>query len=458
VAKDGSVPQPLTTVLPMGKNNKARRAAKAKARAHRRPDATREHTAPRGDSDRRVDVDDLVYRAARQLALGTFPYRVREIAVLAEAPPARVHRALDGELGRVIVALWDAGWQPAELARHAKRTGPGVVEELVRHAVAADHARRAPDTLDPRWADQLERLGLPADIGDAGRWWPTWVQRHGTRTAAITCALECVAMLRTLPQLEVLIPPPGAGPAVRTTAAAADVSGVDRVMLDKVRALLTKAESTTYEAEAAVFTAKAHELMTRHAIDAAMLAAGDQSHRGTDAPTMIRVAIDDPYADAKSLLLQVIAQANRCRSIFMTRVSMSTVIGYRADLDATELLYTSLLLQAQRTLAEVGRGAAAGARTRSQSFRSAFLLAYVHRVGERLAEVTDRLTAEADTASSGSLLPVLRSRELAIDEHVRDRYGDLSARPVRGGHDALGWATGTEAGNTADLGHRRLAG
>ena len=42
-------------------------------------------------------------------------------------------------------------------------------------------------------------------------------------------------------------------------------------VLARIRQLLAKAESTTFEAEALAFTAKAQELMTRHAIDAALV-------------------------------------------------------------------------------------------------------------------------------------------------------------------------------------------
>ncbi len=450
----------------MGKNNRARRAAKAKARHQQRSprhDAPRDrahhHTDP--PAAERLDVDALVFHAARALALGAHPSTVREIRALIAAPATLVHRAIEGELGRAITALWTRGWQPIELVRHARRTGAAATEDLVRSAIAADHARRSPDTLDRRWADQIEQLGLAAQLlADEARWVAGWAGRHHpVPERGIVAGLEAVAMLHRLPPLDVLIPPPGtgAGESSRPTGWRAGTDSVDRAVLDKVRALLTKAESTTFDAEAAAFTAKAHELMTRHAIDSAMLAAAGARGQSADTPTTIRVAIDDPYADAKSLLLQVIAQANRCRSIFYNDLSLSTVVGYPADLDATELLYTSLLLQAQSALAEAGRNAAAGARTRSRSFRSAFLLAYVNRIGQRLSEVTDRLTAEAEASSGGSLLPVLRSRAVAIDDHVRERFGDLTSRPVRGGHDPLGWATGTQAGDTADLAHGRLA-
>lgn len=454
-----AVSHPLGTFRRMGKNNRARRAAKAKARQQQR---SSRHDAPRDRAHHEPDIDELVELAVHQLARGVGLYSVNEVRRLREAPEPSVHRAIEGSLARAVVALWASGWQPREVVRHARRTGGAATDELVRAAIAADHARRAPHTLHPQWAAQIEQLALPADVlGGATGWVAGWMHRHADddRPAVIT-ALEAIALLRCVPRLDELIPPPGASGAARAATPGADIDGVDRAVLDKVRALLTKAESTTFDAEAAAFTAKAHELMTRHAIDSAMLAAAGAAGHDRSAPTTIRLAIDDPYADAKSLLLEVIARANRCRSIFHLNLSMSSVIGYPADVNATELLYTSLLLQAQSALADAGRNAAAGARTRSRSFRSAFLVAYVHRIGQRLTDVTERLTAEAAASSGGSLLPVLHSREAAIDDHVREHFGRLVSRPIRGGHDPVGWARGFEAGDTADLAditHGRLA-
>jgi hypothetical protein len=42
---------------------------------------------------------------------------------------------------------------------------------------------------------------------------------------------------------------------------------LDQRMLDRVRALLAKAESTDFPQEADAFTARAQELMARHRID-----------------------------------------------------------------------------------------------------------------------------------------------------------------------------------------------
>ena len=118
-------------------------------------------------------------------------------------------------------------------------------------------------------------------------------------------------------------------------------------MLVRIRALLAKAESTPFPFEADAFTLKAYELMARHSIDRTMLAARDTR---SDAPVTVRVAIDNPYVDAKSLLLQMVAQHCGTRAVRHPSYGFSSVVGFRADVIATEILFTSLLHQSDAEL------------------------------------------------------------------------------------------------------------
>ena len=241
--------------------------------------------------------------------------------------------------------------------------------------------------------------------------------------------------------LDELIPPPGGPvrPAVRP-APSTDP------MLKKVRALLAKAESTEFEAEAEALTAKAQELMTLHAIDHALLHPEDADH----APGVIRLPIDAPYADAKSWLLQVVAEASRCRAVFHPSVALSTVVGEPTDLAAVELLFTSLLVQAQHAMTSAARTAPAGSRTRSSGYRSSFLLSFTDRIGERLREINAAVFAASD-ADSSAYLPVLARQVEAVEAFMEERFPNIHAGGVRGGYDAAGWAGGRQAGDNARL-------
>ena len=319
---------------------------------------------------------------------------------------------------------------------------------VIAAAICAHHVHAPSEPTDPRWKRQLESvasIAVSGTDGAAGGWFGTWSESAALEPETeMMDTFAVLATLRSLPAIEQLIPPPGSrGAAARTTN---ELSEADHRLLERVRNLLDKAESTEFEAEAEALTAKAHELITRHAIDAALLAES-AGPTDDDQPMSVRIDIDEPYADAKSLLLQVVAEANRCRTVFHTGLAFSSVLGFPADVATTELLFTSLLVQAQTALAAAGHSAPPGARTRSRSYRSAFLVAYSNRIGQRLMEINDHLTADG----VGAALPVLRSREAAIDDLLTLRYPGVQASAVRGGHDTAGWVGGRVAADQAQL-------
>lgn len=367
-----------------------------------------------------------------------------------------IDRALERSLLDQVDALWQGGWQPAELIRQVRRgsaTAPAA--RLVAHAIATDHAARRADTLDARWVTQVEGLDLPPADGRPG-WVQRWIAAEGLdRMGALEAATGALANVLALPVIEVLLPPPSqhqqgdrGGHRPRVVVPPPTAGAQADPVLERVRNLLAKAESSTFEAEATAFTAKAQELMTRHAIDAALLhGTGDHQEQ----TVTVRVPIDNPYVNAKSLLLQIVAQHGRCRSVLLSSLALSTVIGFPDDVAAVELLFTSLLLQAQRALNDAARTAPPGTRTRSQSYRSAFLVAYAQRIDDRLGEINAAVYADVQAHQGGSFLPALRSRAEQIDAEVSERFGKLATSTVRGGYDAAGWAHGRHAADQARL-------
>jgi hypothetical protein len=71
--------------------------------------------------------------------------------------------------------------------------------------------------------------------------------------------------------------------------------------------------------------------------------------------------IDSPYAGAKALLVQAVATANRCRTVWTEHLGFVTVVGSETDLNLVELLTTSLLVQANRAMLAAGARLAAAA-------------------------------------------------------------------------------------------------
>jgi hypothetical protein len=222
----------------------------------------------------------------------------------------------------------------------------------------------------------------------------------------------------------------------------------DPGVLHKVRSLLAKAESTTFPDEADALTAKAQELMDRHAIDRAVLAASAPGHHGL--PEGRDLTIEVPYASEKFHLLSEVAAANRCKAVYAPWAGTATVVGFPEDQETVELLYTSLLVQATSAMLA---GADHAAR-RTRRYRHAFLVAFAARIGERLRAADEAVTAEADRDHGGAVLPVLASRAEAVDDELARRFPHVRQRQVSVS-DPAGWHAGTAAAERARLGSER---
>jgi hypothetical protein len=497
--------------LGVGKASRQRRQQKEKERQQRR--GATGSAAPGaafgfgpGAGARRVPVDRerasiVVAEAVTAVCGGHQDAYAKALTELAsERTPAWTRAVSRGlvELLRMSVArAWRAGWQPAELTRHAGRE---LSQEHV--SVAADmiigEMREYPAvTVDQRWAAQVAAVrasSVTATAGgatgsvtaDNGSWWGNegdylgaWQQRSGAAGGlrdAVATAIELLHLFQHLPVLEQLLPLPGtARVATAERAASAGTAApagpaasggqADERMLSRIRALLAKAEATEYAEEAEALSARAQELMAKYSIDQALLAA--ESGR-KDAPAGRRIAVDNPYEAPKTSLLQAVATANRCRVVWSKEVGLATVVGFEADLDAVELLFTSLLVQASAAMLHAGSRQDAYGRSRTRAFRQSFLVSYAIRIGERLSQAAEHATREAaaeqDAAAAGqpagavagaggtALVPFLAARRQAVDDAVDEMFGDSlrRGRSVRA-TDAEGWASGRAAADLASL-------
>lgn len=342
-----------------------------------------------------------------------------------------------------VASAWSQGWQPAEVVHHVTQRSGRAAGRLVDLAIVADHDRRPGQVVDPRWRAQVDRLDARTESTRLD-WMRRWRRREGMdRRQCYDTVGDCWRVLARLPRIPVLVPPPGHDASSVEFAAPASADAADPV-LDRIRKLLAKAESTPFPAEAEALTAKAQQLMARHAVDRAQV-----EHPGGDGPRMIRILLDPPYAAAKAVLLGAVADANRCRAIELRGLDLSVVIGHDGDLAVVEVLFTSLLVQAGNGLAAAARGAGAGSRERSVAFRQSFHLGFAARIRERLAAVDAAVLAEPAAAGA---LPVLRSRSDAVEEAVDRLFGGRLAQGSVGGRwDALGAAQGRTAADRARL-------
>ncbi len=368
---------------------------------------------------------------------------------------AVVNRALLAALADTADELWKHGWQPFDLVRFARREQGPAAASAMADAIAARMRAYSPAVVDPRWSSQVTEVWWDHDH----EWLDRWAFTQGLgHAAAIEAALHVIGLMRRLGPIPVLIPPPGsvvggADPRVRGGRPVAPSSGdgVSRRTLDRIRGLLAKAESTTFPEEAETYTAKAQELMTRHSIDAALI---DAATRSSTSPAGVRIAVDAPYEMSKSILLDEVARANRCRSVWSKALAVCTVFGFPTDLELVELLYTSLLVQATTAMTAEGSRKDRHGRSSTRSFRQAFLTAYATRIGERLAGATDRAGREAAAELGGSLLPVLAARDEAVQEQFQATFPNLTYRQVTVSN-AEGYRSGRAAADRALLNPRR---
>src|SRR4051812_28313410 len=320
---------------------------------------------------------------------------------------------------------WERGWQPADVAHAARRSVtaaavPLAVALIAEHARRTDAVSRAPDG----WVQQLRELGaLRPGIPEVVATWHRGLRRPPAEAWRVV--LQLAGMLRTSARIEVLVPPPSQWGAARPRPAGEPAD--DRV-LRRIRGLLANAESTEFPDEAEALTGKAQELMTRHAVDVALLDAGP-TPTGIEVGTR-RVHVADPYVRAKMHLLAAVAEANDVRLVWYERLGIANLVGGRHELDAVELLFTSLLLQVAQALAGAERQA--GRHSAARSFRRAFLLGYAYRIGERLQAARRQATAAAAAESGVDLLPVLRSRQQAVETPGAELFprGRPSRRPA----------------------------
>ncbi|WP_077799102.1 DUF2786 domain-containing protein [Streptomyces sp. JHA26] len=368
-------------------------------------------------------------------AFGAALYDTDDTALDTAASLLAADPAADAELARrgeeFVATAWRRGWQPADVVRIVRRELDDVHVRLAAGLIRAQAAHDRPR--GPRWAAQLEDL---ADQGAAPR---------TDRFSHATAVLELYRLLLRLPVLEPLeAEAPRHGPRSESRA------------LARIRALLAKAEATGYPQEAEALSAKAQELMARHSVDEALLSAHAPS---PDAPGACRIGVEPPYEQVKAVLLDAVADANHCRAVWNEALGFSTVVGFEADLEAVELLYTSLLVQAETAMTKAEAAQRAGGRKRTKTFRQSFLAAYAHRAGTRLRAVAERTAAERAAAGAGAadadLLPVLASREVAVTDRLERMFPETTTTRLRGVDDAAGWTEGTRAAERARVGRRR---
>lgn len=248
-------------------------------------------------------------------------------------------------------------------------------------------------------------------------------------------------------------------------------------MIRKITALLAKAESTQYEAEADAFIAKAQELMMRHAVDEAMLrAAGNKSKEEI---VKREVQIRKRFKNTQGSFLSGLARLLNCRVYYSDIGSRLpyTIVGFESDAVFVEVLFESIRAQgnAARLHAGIalrkrvdchdcggdkvypeylgggpcdtckGRGYIQGGQVLQVN---SFLEGYFNRV---LSRCTARYRKMEEEAGSSVAL-ALRDKGKDVDDWINERMQLRTARARRARDlDYGAYTKGREAGDRTDI-------
>jgi hypothetical protein len=244
-------------------------------------------------------------------------------------------------------------------------------------------------------------------------------------------------------------------------------------MADKVRKLLAQAEDpgATPE-EAATFTAKAQQLMTKYSIDLAMVVDG----RRAEEVVVKTWRVNGPYSSHKLDMAFAASRANDCRAIYARLgggAHQISLVGFPHDIDWVRTLFASLELQLGLALAQAM--STRPEHVHGRTFAVGFVKGFADEIGTRLAQARHQAVADAKAGeagptgpgparseragSPGSVALVLAAKDKRVDDefkvnfpHVRTlhRYVRLSSWS--------GYQPGRDAGSRAQLARGSVSG
>lgn len=260
--------------------------------------------------------------------------------------------------------------------------------------------------------------------------------------------------------------------------------------IDRIAALLAKAERTDNPVEAEAYLAKAQMLATQSSIDLALARARTARREAREQPTSRTITIGESGKRANTHLVSLFIVVGQCNDLQMDIARNSTYViayGMPSDIDLVETLFGSLATQMAagaatwlaagvwRTDSYISREGYRRAHT-AQTARAAFYRGFIERIGARLAEAREQVLAAArGLATAGSAAPpasgqkvgptaeiVLRDKAAEVrtfyrrQSQARGSWGGYSGAVSRRGGAAS--SAGAQAAATARLGTARGVG
>jgi hypothetical protein len=261
--------------------------------------------------------------------------------------------------------------------------------------------------------------------------------------------------------------------------------------LTTIGALLRKAEATDNAFEAEAYMAAAQRLATAASVDLAVARAHTAGTERRATPTQREIVIGEAGKRGLRTYVELFVAIARANDVTCDVARNSTRVfayGFEPDLDAAHALYASLIVQMVRASDEfIKSGAYAAENVRRYSAarrrvevgpvspitaRLSFQRAYAARIGRRLKQARDAVTAEAlraerhssrhgaATAAAGTAL-ALRAKDLELADHYRANStarGTWRGSSASAGYSAHASRAGDGAARRARLGTEKAIG
>lgn len=245
--------------------------------------------------------------------------------------------------------------------------------------------------------------------------------------------------------------------------------------LDRIGALLAKAERTDNEAEADAYLMKAQQLATLASVDLAVARARVARREQRQQPEARTTTIGEKGRRANPHLITLYVAIAHANDAQVDVAANSTyVIGYGmpSDLDVVETIYASLAVhmvhasqeyvaargwQGETYLA-AGRGRRPQHRPHTaQTARAAFYRAYVARISERLSQAREEALARLDRVAAahvaGQAAPAPSSGALVLREKATEvRAFHAQASRARGSWGGYSGGVRQPGGSAAQAG------
>lgn len=227
--------------------------------------------------------------------------------------------------------------------------------------------------------------------------------------------------------------------------------------IDRVRALIAKAESSAFPAEADLFMAKAQQIIDEQFIDEAAIRRQPPGSVGHE-----EIPMSGSYSRERAQIWHAVTQANRCQLLTLSgyrsnKVQAMTLVGRTNDRHVVRLLAGSLELQGMRRLSELDTS-----RSHESAVvqRRSFLRGFANEVAQRL-EASRRQTVQSAVNIGRSRESVEQALVLATDaveRYVDDTFELGQQRRSQNRIDGAAYSRGRRAGASADVGATGLSG